>query len=380
MKIKCVYQRDNMNVIQEAIDACPDTGGTVVIPAGEWYTKKLHLKSNLVLQLEEGCVVHFSDQPEDYLPVVFTRWEGVECYNYSPLIYAKDCTNITITGNGVFDGNGQKWWKWKQLQQSAATALCEAESKRITPEDRIFGTEQAALRPSFIQFIHCSNIILRDFTIQEGPQWTIHPVYCENVYVGRIKVYSHGPNTDGLNPDSCKNVLIEQCLFHTGDDGIAINSGLNEDGWRVNVPCEGIEIRECVFTGGHAAIAIGSGMSGGVKNVWAHDCIIRDTERGIRLKSMRGRGGYINHVCFEDMTISNVEEEAIQVSMNYGSSTAVPVSDKAPVFSDISFKRIHGSGAKVGVELRGLPESPLEVQLKDVKIEAECPSVTEYIR
>lgn len=377
--IICGYEAGNPKTIQEAIDRCP-AGGKVIVPAGEWKNGPLTLKSNLTLQLEEGCTISFSDRMEDYLPPVFTRWEGVECYNYRPFIYARDCENITITGKGAFFGNGESWWHWKKLQQAAATCLCEAQSKNIPPEKRVFGTREAALRPSFLQLISCRNILLEQFGIQDGPQWTIHPVYCEHVRINGVRVETKGPNTDGINPDSCRDVLIEHCTFQTGDDCIAINSGLNEDGWRVDRPCQQVEIRDCSFLGGHAAVAIGSGMSGGVSDVYVHDCVIRDTQRGIRLKSMRGRGGYIRDVKFSDITIANVEEEAIQVSMNYESSTAVPVSDKAPEFSDICFERIQGEGAKTGIALRGLEESPLAVTLKDVKITAEQADILEYAR
>ncbi len=377
--IICGYEAGNPKTIQEAIDRCP-AGGKVIVPAGEWKSGPITLKSNLTLQLEEGCTISFSDCMEDYLPPVFTRWEGVECYNYRPFIYARDCENITITGKGIFYGNGESWWHWKKLQQAAATCLCEAQSKNIPPEKRVFGTREAALRPSFLQLISCRNILLEQFCIQDGPQWTIHPVYCDHVRINGVRVETKGPNTDGINPDSCRDVLIEHCTFKTGDDCIAINSGLNEDGWRVGRPCQQVEIRDCDFLGGHAAVAIGSGMSGGVSDVYVHDCSIRDTQRGIRLKSMRGRGGYIRDVKFSDITIANVEEEAIQVSMNYESSTAVPVSDKAPEFSDICIERIQGEGAKTGIALRGLEESPLAVTLKDVKITAEHADILEHAR
>ena len=377
--IYCEYKPDDRSAIQKAIDSCP-AGGKVVVPRGEWKSGPLTLKSNLTLEAAEGCVISFSDCMEDYLPPVFTRWEGVECYNYKPLIYAKGCENITITGKGTFFGSGQSWWHWKKLQQQAATALCEAQSKGIPPEERVFATREAALRPSFLQLISCKNIVLEQFTIQDGPQWTIHPVYCEHLHIHDLTVETQGPNTDGLNPDSCSDVLIENCTFRTGDDCIAINSGLNEDGWRVNKPCHGIEVRSCNFLGGHAAIAIGSGMSGGVYDITVHDCTIRGTQRGLRLKSMRGRGGYIRDVHFSDITIDNVQEEAIQVSMNYESSTAVPVSLRAPEFSEIFFVGIHGRNAKTAVALRGLAESPLTVTLHDVAITAENPDVLEYAK
>lgn len=151
------------------------------------------------------------------------------------------------------------------MQQKAAKELCYAQSNGVSVEKRIYGTREAALRPSFIQFIGCKNVVLRDFTIEDGSQWTIQPVYCEDVIVKNVKVKTSGPNTDGLNPDSCTNVWIENCSFETGDDCIAVNSGMNEDGWRVNRPCTDVHIVNCTMSGGHGAIVIGSGMSGGIE-------------------------------------------------------------------------------------------------------------------
>ncbi len=345
--------------IQEMIDKCKPNE-RLCIPAGEWESGPICLKSHITLELERGCVIRFSENYEDYLPVRFTRWEGVECYNYSPFIYAKDCEDITICGEGILDGQGEAWWTWKKRQQAAADCLIWAESRGVPVEERVFGTEKDALRPSFLQLVHCKNIVLKDFTIKNGPQWTIHPVYCKNVYASGLHVITNGPNTDGLNPDSCENVLIENCEFATGDDCIAINSGLNEDGWRVGRPCKEIEIRNCLFKGGHAAIAIGSGMSGGVENVWIHDCHIEHTERGIRVKSMRGRGGYVRNIKVEKISMKHIKEEAIQVSMNYGSSTSVPVTDQAPVFQNIYFDNIKCEQTAMGIGLCGLPESPIQ--------------------
>lgn len=262
--------------IQDVIDECSRAGGgTVIVPGGQWHTGPLHLRSHTHLHFEDGAVVIFSDTPEDYLPVVFTRWEGMECYNYSPLIYANDCTDIAVTGAGRLIGNGQKWWHWKKRQQKAANELCYAEYDNIPVSERIYGTREAALRPSYLQPINCKNVLIDGITLEDGPQWTIHPVYCENVIIRNTKVCTTGHNTDGLNPDSCRNVLIENCDFSTGDDCIAINSGMNEDGWRVNRPCENVIIRNCTMSGGHGAVVIGSAVSGGVRNIYAHNCRIK---------------------------------------------------------------------------------------------------------
>lgn len=366
--------RDNgNNAIQAAVSACAASGGGIVwVPAGEWPSGAIHLKSNIRLHLEEGAVIRFSDKPEDYLPVVFTRWEGCECYNYSPLIYARDCENISITGRGTLIGGGEKWWRWKQLQQAAAEELCYAQANGIPVSKRVFGTEEAALRPSFVQFINCQNIRLEDFTITDGPQWTLHPVYCTDVIIRGVSVLTHGPNTDGLNPDSCQNVLIENCAFDTGDDCIAINSGMNEDGWRVHTPCENIEIRGCRMNGGHGGLTIGSAVSGGVRNIYAHDCQIQGTWQGIRLKSMRGRGGCVENVKFENIEINHVSEQAIQINMFYEASTVIPKSDTPSDFKNITIRNISGIGAGTGIEIKGLPEHRLRnISLENIRLSAK---------
>lgn len=358
--------------IQEAVEHCAAQGGGIVrVPAGRWESAAIHLHSQIRLHLEKGAVISFSSRPEDYLPPVFTRWEGMECYNYSPLIYAEGCENVAVTGEGTLLGNGSAWWHWKKLQQAAADRLCGSEADGIPVNERIYGTEKSALRPSFIQFINCRSVLLEGITVLDSPQWTLHPVYCENVIIRSVHIHTEGPNTDGLNPDSCRNVLIEDCDFYTGDDCIAINSGMNEDGWRVNRPCENILIRRCRMTGGHGGLVIGSAVSGGVRNVYAHDCEISDTMQGIRLKSMRGRGGYVEHVLFEDIRVNGITNEAITISMFYPFSTVVPRSEAPSAFRDITIRRVHGTGLNTGIELRGLPERKLsDVRLEDIRLSA----------
>lgn len=368
-----LFPAEKYGTVQKAVKACAEAeGGTVLVGAGRWESGPLHLSSNMHLRLEEGAVIVFSDRPEDYLPPVFTRWEGMECYNYSPLIYARGCANISITGPGKLFGSGEAWWPWKKLQQEAARELCYAESDHIPVGKRVYGTREAALRPSFLQFLDCKNIVLEDFTVEEGPQWTVHPVYCENVRVKGITVATTGPNTDGLNPDSCRNVWIEDCDFSTGDDCIAVNSGMNEDGRRVGRPCENIVIRSCRMHAGHGGIVIGSGMSGGVKNVFAEDCRVSGTNQGIRLKSMRGRGGYVKNVRFERICLEDILEEAVQISIFYPYSTVEPKSDAAPEFSDIYLSEISGDSRRLALEIRGLPEKFLRnITLDTVALEGE---------
>jgi polygalacturonase len=362
----------NTQAFRQAVTTCHEQGGGIVrVPAGTWLTGPIHLRSNVNLHLEKNALVRFSTQPADYLPVVFTRWEGVECYNYSPLIYARDCENVAVTGKGTFDGQGEAWWHWKKLQQAAAKTLYDAEFDGVPVEKRIYGTEEAALRPQFLQTVSCRNVLVEGVTFLNGPMWTMHPVYCQDVLVRNVTVDTTGPNNDGLNPDSCRNVVVEGCSFSTGDDCIAINSGMNEDGWRVGRPCENIVIRNCHMSEGHGAVAIGSGMSGGVRNVHVSDCRFTGGDQGIRLKSMCGRGGFVENICFENIYMVNLRREAIILNMFYGSSTAASRSDAAPAFRDIHIRDIICESAGVAVVIRGLPEQPIErVVLEDLHLNA----------
>ncbi len=362
----------NGGAFRRAVEACHEKGGgAVLIPAGTWLTGPIHLRSNVNLHLEKGALVRFSTRFAEYLPVVFTRWEGVECYNYSPLIYARDCENVAVSGEGILDGQGQAWWHWKELQRAAARTLYDAEFLGVPVEKRIYGTEEAALRPQFLQTIHCRNVLVEGVTFVNGPMWTVHPIYCENVLVRGIAVRSEGPNTDGLNPDSCRNVVVEGCSFHTGDDCIAINSGMNEDGWRVNRPCENIVIHDCTMSEGHGAVAIGSGMSGGVRNVYVYNCRVTGGDQGIRLKSVRGRGGVVENVYVENIHMAGLRQEAIVLNMFYGSSTAASRSDAPPAFRNVYIRHVTCESAGVAVAIRGLPEQPIEqVVLEELRLNA----------
>jgi polygalacturonase len=362
----------NTQAFGRAVEACHEAGGGVVrVPPGSWLTGPIHLRSNVNLHLERGALLRFSTQPADYLPAVFTRWEGVECHNYSPLIYACDCENVAITGEGVLDGQGRAWWHWKKRQGPAAQALYDAEFQRIPVTQRVYGSEEAALRPSFLQPIRCRNVLVEGVTFLNGPMWTVHPVYCENVVVQGVTVNSEGPNTDGLNPDSCRNVLVEGCSFSTGDDCIAINSGMNEDGWRVARPCENVVIRDCTMHEGHGAVTIGSGMSGGVRNVHVSHCNVTGGDQGIRLKSMPGRGGFVENVHFEHIHMAGVRQEAIVLTMFYGSSTAPSRSDAAPVFREIHIRDVACDSAGTAIAICGLSRPSIErILLEDLRLNA----------
>ena len=344
----------------------------MTVPKGVWHTGPLHLASRIRLNVEAGARMEFSADREDYLPPVFTRWEGLECWNYSPLVYAKDCEDVALTGKGTLVGHGEAWWPWKRTQDAGSNALYDMAAADVPVADRVFGTEGAALRPSFVQFIGCRRVLIEGVTVLDGPQWTLHPVYCDDVVVRGVTVRTAGPNTDGLNPDSCANVLVEHCSFDTGDDCIAVNAGMNEDGWRVGRPCENIVIRDCTMTGGHAAIAIGSAVSGGVGNIHVSDCRIRGVMRGVRVKSMRGRGGYVSDLTFERLDIRDVSTVALDVNMFYDTTTVEPKGVTPTDLNRVRFRDIDIEGAPLGVCLKGLPERPLnDILLENVRCAAD---------
>ena len=363
----------NTEAIRKAIQACSDAGGgRVLIPAGKWLTGPIHLKSNINLHIEKDAEITFSTNFNDYLPPVFTRNEGMECYNYSSLIYAHKCKNIAITGKGTLYGQGKVWWPWKKRQKQGAQRLYEMAIKGIAVEKRVFGTEKDALRPSFLQPVECENVLIEGITLIDGPMWTVHPIYCENIIVRDIHVQTNGPNTDGINPDACKNMLIEHCFFDTGDDCIVLKSGLNEEGWRIARPCENIVIRYCQTKRGHGGVVIGSEMSAGVRNVFVHDCQFDQTDQGIRMKSMRGRGGIVENIWIQDISMGEIKVDAIRLNMFYKASTLEPRTKVPPLFRNIFIKNIQCQKAKNAVWVIGLPEKLLQnVTLENISIHAQ---------
>ncbi len=259
-------------------------GGRVVVPSGRFATGPIHLRSNVELHVSRDATLLFARDPRQYLPAVLTRFEGTELMNYSPFIYAYDQQNVAITGEGTLDGQADRehWWPWKGLADFGWTRgapnynasrqrLLEMAERREAVERRRFG-EGDYLRPPFIQPYKCRNVLIENVSITNSPMWEINPVLCENVTVRGVKISSGGPNNDGCNPESSRDVLIERCVFNTGDDCIAIKSGRNADGRRVNVPSQNIIVRNCEMRDGHGGVTIGSEISGGCWNVFAHDC------------------------------------------------------------------------------------------------------------
>lgn len=371
------------DAIKKAIEACNKAGGgRVVVPSGKYFhAGPLYLKSDVNLHLEKDAVILFSTKPDDYLPLVYTRWEGVELMNYSPLVYAYKEKNIAITGQGVLDGQASddNWWPWKgkkehgwqagmpnQTDKDKRPRLFEMAEKDIPVADRKFGNG-FYLRPQFVQPYSCSNVLIEGVTLINSPMWILNPVLCTNVTVYKVRVDSDGPNTDGCDPESCKDVLIKDCYFNTGDDCIAIKSGRNRDGRRINIPSENIIIQNCTMVNGHGGISIGSEISGGVRNVFAENCQLSSPElnQPLRIKTSTARGGIIENIFVRNITVGQCKEDAVLMTMFYEDTGAF-----MPVVRNVHVKNmVVEKGGKRGVVLEGYKESPISnIRFTDVKI------------
>jgi polygalacturonase len=345
------------NAIQSTIEACAERGGgTVYLPAGHYLTGSLFLRNNITLHLDAGAVLLGSENPKDY-PILHSRWEGKHQDTHAPLIAGQGLNNIAITGRGTIDGRGAFWWNALQEETLAFP------------------------RPRLIGFFHCNNVLIQGITAINSPSWTINPVHCQNVNLHAITIINppDSPNTDGINPDSCRLVHISDCYISVGDDCITLKSGNEDEADDRRAPCRDITITNCTLERGHGGVVIGSEMSGGVKNVVISNCVFIGTDRGIRIKSRRGRGGMV-----EDIRVSNLimDEVLCPFTMNLYYHIGVRgnryVSDKSPQplnhgtprihrihFSDITARHVkHAAGF-----LYGLPEMPLEdISLRDISI------------
>ncbi len=349
--------------IAKAVDACASAGGgRVVVPAGTWLTGPVVLKSKVNLYLAAGATLQFSQNPADY-PLVLTRFEGVECMNYSPFIYAFGETDIAITGEGTLDGQADDshWWDWKS---KTATAVGGDSRSRLFAmgaepvKDRVMG-DGNYLRPNFIQPYRCKNILIEGISIVRSPMWEIHPVLSENITVRKVRIESRGPNNDGCDPECCRNVLIEDCVFDTGDDCIAIKSGRNADGRRINMPSENIVVRNCRMIGGHGGVSLGSEASGGIRNIYVRDCHMGspNLDRALRLKSNSYRGGYIENVVFRDVQIDQVAEDIVQITVDYGEGRGGGFN---PRIGHVTIENVTCGKAKRAFDFKSYPDNVIE--------------------
>ncbi|HSC68336.1 MAG TPA: glycoside hydrolase family 28 protein [Cellvibrio sp.] len=367
-------QHNNSKAIAAAIDACHKAGGgKVLVTGGRYLSGAIHLLSNVNLHIAKDATIAFSTDPKAYLPAVLTRWEGMEIMGYSPLIYAYGQSNIAITGQGTVDGQANKttWWPWKgsnfssvnwgipgvPTQEAARNKLMQDMENNVPVAQRVYA-DGSYLRPVFIQPYNSTNVLIEGITITNAPFWLLNPVLCENVTIDGVTFASIGPNSDGCDPESCKNVVIKNCSFDTGDDCIAIKSGRNADGRRLNVPSENILISNCKMRNGHGGVVIGSEISGGVRNVFVENCAMSspELERGIRIKTNSVRGGLIENLFIRNVTIGEVQT-AIVIDFDYEEGDAGKFT---PTVRNIEIRNLICDKAKQVFQVRGYQRSPIQ--------------------
>jgi polygalacturonase len=373
---------DNSAVLRRLLDDLGSSGGgTLIVGPGLWRTGPIDIRSRTSLELEEGAVLSFIPDPELYRPVR-SRWEGIECHAMHPCIFASGATGIRLTGSGRIDGNGSVWWELFRRKRAAKQKLPELPIERelaalnpgyLNHPGGGGGREIQFLRPSCVQFFDCTDVTIEGITISNSPFWTVHPVYCDGLKLSRlfIKNPPDAPNTDGIDIDSCRNVEIVDCHVSVGDDGIALKSGSGPDGIRANKPTEFVTVRNCVVEDAHGGVVIGSETAAGVRDVLVERCVFRGTDRGIRIKTRRGRGGKIANLEFRDLTIEGcLCPVAINMYYRCGASpddkslfsaSALPVTATTPSIDGVRVSRVRATGCRASAGfIAGLPESPVE--------------------
>ncbi|MFI6318021.1 glycosyl hydrolase family 28 protein [Nonomuraea sp. NPDC050556] len=353
---------------RNAIAACNAAGGgTVLVPGtGKFRTGQIHLLSNVRLHVEAGGTIRFRSDAGSFLPNVFTRWQGIECYNYSPFIYARGQTNIALTGTGTIDGNAAAgpWFgfdsqrdpDWQRLQQMAVDG--------VPVEQRQFG-DGHFLKPSMIQLYSCTNLLIEDLDLRNPAMWTLHPVLSRNITVRRVKIYSRGAMVDGVDPECCADVLIEGCSFDTGDDGTVIKSGRDTDGRRVGVASENIVIRNNKYYGRWGAITVGSEMSGGVRNVFAENNQIFPGSSyksfyALYLKTNNRRGGVVDGVHVRNLTGGPCDRGGFYVDMNYSLTGPGNGPIVNPVIQNITVQGLNIADSPFAIKLSGSSASHIK--------------------
>ncbi len=357
---------------QQAIAACAAAGGgRVVVPEGRFLTGPIHLKSNVDLHLVQGATILFKTDPAAYLPRVLTRFEGVELMGLSPLIYAFGQKNIAITGAGLLDGQADEsnWWRWKgnrkfgwqegtPNQIAARKRLFQMAEDGVPVARRVFGPADL-LRPSFVEPYLCTNVLIEGITIKRSPMWELHPTLCSNVTVRNVTIDTYGPNNDGCDPESCRDVLIEGCSFNTGDDCIAIKSGRNADGRRLKAPVENIIVRGCKMKDGHGGVSVGSEISGGARNIFVERCRMDspNLERALRLKTNAMRGGVMDGIYMRDVTVGQVAVAVLDIDYSYEEGANGPFK---PIVRNVELRGVTSRKSDYAIFLKGFPGDPIQ--------------------
>ena len=369
----------NQKAILKAIDLCSKKGGgKVVVPAGTFMTGAITLKSNVNLVLEKGAVPKIAFQPELY-PLVYTRYEGLDLYNYSPCIYSNGAKNIAITGEGTIDGNGNNdtFWQWTGVPYFGYDEKKTTENCRFpapgqtmgyrdqlqkmcednTPlEKRVFGMGKG-LRMQLVNLVNSENILIENVTMLNSPFWVMHPLFSKNITVRGVKVENEGPNGDGCDPESCEDVLIENCVFDTGDDCIAIKSGRNGDGRRDGRPSKNIIVRGCTMKDGHGGVVIGSEISGGCNNVFVENCRMDspNLDRILRIKTNSCRGGVTENVYMRNVTVGVCKEAVMRINLHYQPKEAAERGHN-PTVRNVWMENVTCQKSKYGILLNGLED------------------------
>ncbi|MGC4075216.1 MAG: glycoside hydrolase family 28 protein [Nibricoccus sp.] len=360
---------DARPAIQAAIEACHQAGGgRVLVPAGSYFIDgPIHLRSNVDLHLAKNAVLVFGANAEKYLPLVLTRWEATLCYNYSPLIYARDATNVALTGEGLINGNAKaEFATWRAKQTKAQAELRRMGAEGVPVEDRRFGTGHW-LRPGTIQFFECRNVLVEGVTIIDAPFWVVHPVFCKSVTVRGVTVDSHNANNDGCDPDSSVDVLIEDCHFRTGDDAIAIKSGRDQDGWKTARPTENVVIKNLRTFSDRSALCIGSEMSGDVRNVYMVNTTVEQARSAFYFKANLDRGGVVENVWVRDLRALRTTEGVVRFETSYQGYRG---GNFPPVFRHFHIENVTCSAADAyAIYIEGVTAAPVhDVTLKNITV------------
>ena len=351
----------------KAMAACNKAGGgRVVVPAGSWITGPVHFQSCCNLYLSEGAEVVFDDDLSLYYPAVQSSWEGAECMNISPLLYAFECENIAISGPGTLAPKMDFWRTWFDRPDShlqATRQLYAMCSTQVPVQDRHMEREGARMRPHLIQFNRCTNVQLDGFRIRESPFWTIHLYMCKDAWVHGLDVYAHGNNNDGIDLEMTQHAIVEDCTFDQGDDAVVLKAGRNQDGWALDMPTQDIVVRNCNVVQGHTLLGIGSEMSGGIRRVYMHDCHSSDqVYRLFYIKTNHRRGGFI-----EDVTLENVSATDMLRVFEIDTDVLYQWRDIVPTFEtritrirNITIRNAEAKQCEAIYQIRGDSREPVE--------------------
>jgi polygalacturonase len=352
-------------IINSIIDSLSAKGGgTVFFPAGTFLTGPIVMKSNITLYLDAGSTIVFSDDFDEYLPMVQSRWEDVRVKNFKSQIYAYRCNNISIRGDGHLNGNGKKWWDFmedvnsKKQVDSKWQQIFKKENSELLGWNEYIRGKNNFLRPPMVTMYECKNVLIEGVSFSDPPFWTIMPAFTDDITISGITIEnpSDSPNTDGIDPSSCRNVHISNCHISVGDDCIVIKSGRDKDGRDASAPTENVTITNCTMLRGHGGVVIGSEMSGGVRRIAISNCVFEGTDRGIRIKTMRGRGGVVEDVRVSNITMYNIVNEAILITLRYQQTKEEPLSERTPQVKEIHISGISVRNAERPLAIYGLEE------------------------